>query len=119
MKYFIGTEKERVLCGSSRMLIEHGLGGELSPAEAEATEVEIKYSGFIRRQSLQQAQVAAKSQRPLPEGLDYMSINTLSMEAREKLARVSVCTSEMPAVECCVCTGCPTLLVACVGQFDM
>ena len=71
-----------------RVLREHGLGGEVSAAEAEAAEIGIKYSGFIRRQAAQQTAVAAKAQRPLPADLDYRSIGTLSMEAREKLAKV-------------------------------
>jgi hypothetical protein len=33
-----------------RLLAAHGHGGEVSPAEAEAAEIDIKYSGFIRRQ---------------------------------------------------------------------
>lgn len=32
------------------MLEAHGAGGAVSPAEAEAAEIDIKYSGFIRRQ---------------------------------------------------------------------
>lgn len=70
------------------MLVEHGAGGAVSAAEAEAAEINIKYSGFIRRQAQQQATVAAKAQRPLPPDLDYRSIDTLSMESREKLAKV-------------------------------
>lgn len=70
------------------MLHTYGLGGEVSAAEGEATEIDIKYSGFIRRQAQQQASIAAKAQRCLPPDLDYSSIHTLSMEAREKLAKV-------------------------------
>ena len=72
-----------------RVLREHGVGGTVSAAEAEAAEINIKYSGFIRRQAQQQAAVAAKAQRPLPPALDYRSIDTLSLEAREKLAKVT------------------------------
>ena len=116
----------------------------MSPTEAEAAEIDIKYSGFIKRQvhmwarplmktvhfvcrllrlqslsltspscwshhtpiehttkslaaiccsmictqAQQQATVMAKAARPLPPDLDYMSISTLSMESREKLAKV-------------------------------
>jgi len=33
------------------MLEAHGVGGAVSPAEAEAAEIHLKYSGFIRRQA--------------------------------------------------------------------
>lgn len=38
-------------------------------------------------QAKQLASVAAKHARRLPDDLDYRSIQTLSMEAREKLAK--------------------------------
>ncbi|PSC67445.1 tRNA uridine 5-carboxymethylaminomethyl modification enzyme [Micractinium conductrix] len=60
----------------------------LTAAEKEAVEIDIKYEGFIRRQAKQLASVAAKHARRLPDDLDYKVIQTLSMEAREKLAKI-------------------------------
>lgn len=68
----------------------------LTAAEKEAVEIDIKYEGFIRRQAKQLAAVAAKHARRLPDDLDYMGVDTLSMEAREKLAKCAACRG-------CVC----------------
>ncbi|KAL4425221.1 hypothetical protein ABPG75_009237 [Micractinium tetrahymenae] len=69
-----------------------GAGGTppaaLTAAEKEAVEIDIKYAGFIRRQAKQLASVAAKHVRRLPDDIDYRSIQTLSMEAREKLSKI-------------------------------
>lgn len=57
-------------------------------SEAEAVEISLKYEGFIRRQAKQLTAIASKAANKLPADLDYFSIQTLSMEAREKLAKI-------------------------------
>ncbi|KXZ56465.1 hypothetical protein GPECTOR_1g416 [Gonium pectorale] len=73
-----------------RLLEEHGQDGgpELAPAEREAAEIDIKYAGFIARQEKQLAALSSKASRALPADLDYGAIATLSLEAREKLAKI-------------------------------
>lgn len=67
-------------------LLAQGLGNpDLDQTVQEATEIAIKYSGYIDRQQHQIDRLAKQSQRRLPTGLDYTTIATLSKEAREKL----------------------------------
>ncbi|MEM6254178.1 MAG: tRNA uridine-5-carboxymethylaminomethyl(34) synthesis enzyme MnmG [Cyanobacteria bacterium P01_D01_bin.156] len=74
-------------------LEQYNLGNpELTRAEKEGAEIDIKYSGYIQRQQKQIDQVAKQQNRKLPPNLDYMAIDTLSMEAREKLNAVSPLT---------------------------
>lgn len=65
---------------------------ELNQAEKEGAEIEIKYSGYIKRQQNQIEQIARHSNKKLDENLNYMGIETLSMEAREKLTKVKPLT---------------------------
>jgi len=66
-----------------------GLGNaHLQQSEKEGVEIDIKYSGYIKRQQTQIEQVSRQSQRPLPQGINYLTIETLSMEAREKLNHI-------------------------------
>ena len=76
-----------------------GGGALLTAVEAEAVEIDIKYEGFIRRQAKQLASVAARHAKRLPDGLDYASVATLSMEAREKLAKCVVVRQRCVCVE--------------------
>ncbi len=65
---------------------------ELTLAEKEGAEIDIKYSGYIQRQQKQIDLVSRQTNRPLPQNLDYMTIDTLSMESREKLNKVKPLT---------------------------
>jgi tRNA uridine 5-carboxymethylaminomethyl modification enzyme len=65
---------------------------KLNKAEKEGAEIEIKYSGYIKRQQNQIEQIARYSHKKLEQDLDYMKIETLSMEAREKLVKVKPLT---------------------------
>jgi len=71
----------------------YGLGNaELTRAEKEGAEIDIKYSGYIQRQQKQIDLVSRQSNRSLPQDLDYMTVETLSMESREKLNKVKPLT---------------------------
>ncbi|KPQ35605.1 MAG: tRNA uridine 5-carboxymethylaminomethyl modification enzyme GidA [Phormidesmis priestleyi Ana] len=71
----------------------YGLGNlELNRAEKEGAEIDIKYSGYIQRQQKQIDQISRQTNRSLPQDLDYMTIDTLSMESREKLNKVKPLT---------------------------
>ncbi|MBF2050952.1 MAG: tRNA uridine-5-carboxymethylaminomethyl(34) synthesis enzyme MnmG [Elainella sp. C42_A2020_010] len=74
-------------------LNRYNLGNpNLAPAEREGAEIDIKYAGYLQRQQHQIDQIARQSNRPLPAELDYHAIDTLSKEAREKLAQVKPLT---------------------------
>ncbi|WP_017327568.1 tRNA uridine-5-carboxymethylaminomethyl(34) synthesis enzyme MnmG [Synechococcus sp. PCC 7336] len=70
-------------------LDENQLGNpELDEIEKEAAEIAVKYRGYIERQKTQIERVAKQYGRALSPDLDYEAIETLSKEAREKLANV-------------------------------
>ncbi|EAZ93214.1 tRNA uridine-5-carboxymethylaminomethyl(34) synthesis enzyme MnmG [Crocosphaera chwakensis] len=70
-------------------LEKYGLGNQnLTIVEKEGAEIDIKYSGYLKRQQIQIDQITRHSNKKLPSDLDYMAIDTLSMEAREKLTKV-------------------------------
>ena len=74
-------------------LEKYSLGNQdLTQGEKEGAEIDIKYSGYIKRQQIQIEQIARHSNRKLPADLDYFAIDTLSMEAREKLSKVQPLT---------------------------
>jgi len=64
----------------------------LSREEWEGAEITIKYEGYIQRQTNQIETIARQTHRKLPDNLDYFNIQTLSMEAREKLNKIKPLT---------------------------
>ncbi|MBI5367899.1 MAG: tRNA uridine-5-carboxymethylaminomethyl(34) synthesis enzyme MnmG [Planctomycetes bacterium] len=60
----------------------------LSPAAAEQVEIEVKYEGYIRRQSDQVERMKGLEDRRIPADLDYFAIPHLRFEAREKLTKI-------------------------------
>lgn len=69
-------------------LVELGMGIDEDPEVNEAVEIDIKYSGYIKRQT----EIIEQSRRletlKLPELLDYSLIKGLSKEEVEKLVKV-------------------------------
>ncbi len=51
-------------------------------------ETEIKYEGYISRQQAQVEDMLRLENRKLPEDIDYMSVEGLRLEAREKLQKI-------------------------------
>jgi tRNA uridine 5-carboxymethylaminomethyl modification enzyme len=74
-------------------LERYGLNNpNLDLTEKQGAEIDIKYSGYLQRQQNQIDQISRQAHRQLPPELDYCSIDTLSKEAREKLAKVKPLT---------------------------
>jgi tRNA uridine 5-carboxymethylaminomethyl modification enzyme len=70
-------------------LEQYNLGNpDINQSEKEGAEIDIKYSGYIQRQQNQIEQISRHANKKLPDNINYMSIETLSMEAREKLTKV-------------------------------
>jgi len=60
----------------------------LSAAVRQQVEIEIKYEGYIQRQTKQIAEQQRLENRPLPRDIDYLSIASVRTEARQKLAAI-------------------------------
>ena len=60
----------------------------LPAAVTEEVEIQIKYAGYLARQEKQVEAFKKEEARLLPEGMDYLSIAGLRVEAREKLQQI-------------------------------
>ncbi len=70
----------------SEGLISYGLMNEdISSAIREGIEIDIKYQGYLKRQRNNIAQIERQRLKILSKEINYSKIETLSLEAREKL----------------------------------
>ena len=65
-----------------------GWGKGITPMLAERLETEIKYAGYIARQDRMIRDVARHEKTLIPENFIYENLTGLTLEAREKLARI-------------------------------
>ena len=64
------------------------LPGETDPDVLEQVQIEAKYSGYIKRQQQQIAQMSKQSEQKIPGDFDYASIPGLSAEVCSRLQRL-------------------------------
>ena len=70
----------------SKGLIKYGLmSADISSAIREGIEIDIKYQGYLKRQRNNIAQIERQRLKKLSKEINYSKIETLSLEAREKL----------------------------------
>ncbi len=60
----------------------------LTPDICEQVEISIKYEGYISRQTAQAQQFAKLENKKLPKDINYMKIDGLRIEARQKLEKI-------------------------------
>ena len=65
-----------------------GWGEGITPMMAQRSETEFKYAGYIARQQRAIREVQRRETVAIPEDFDYSSLQGLTLEAREKLARI-------------------------------
>ena len=61
---------------------------ELTEDITEQVTITVKYQGYIDRQLRQVAEMSRLESRPIPEKIDYLSIQGLRLEARQKLDQI-------------------------------
>ncbi|MBQ5635853.1 MAG: tRNA uridine-5-carboxymethylaminomethyl(34) synthesis enzyme MnmG, partial [Alistipes sp.] len=81
-----------------RFIEEHNISEEI----IELAEIEIKYSGYIERERLVAEKLHRLEDISIPTNFDFMSMQSLTIEARQKLERIRPTTigqaSRIPGV---------------------
>ena len=65
-----------------------GWGEGVTPMQAERLETEVKYAGYIARQDRMIRDMARREKTLIPPDFSYEGLTGLTLEAREKLARI-------------------------------
>lgn len=54
----------------------------------EQVEIQVKYSGYIKRQELEVKKVKTLDDKSIPDHFDYSTVHSLRLEARQKLTKI-------------------------------
>ena len=65
-----------------------GILKELAKDVLDSCETEIRYAGYLKRSEEQIARAKKMEEKPLPSDIDYLKIEGLRLEAREKLDKI-------------------------------
>ena len=60
----------------------------ITPEIVEQAEIQIKYKGYIEREKLLAEKLHRLENITIPEGFDFMAMNALTIEARQKLTKI-------------------------------
>ena len=60
----------------------------ITPEIVEQAEIQIKYKGYIEREKLLAEKLRRLENIVIPEGFDFMQMNALTIEARQKLTKI-------------------------------
>jgi tRNA uridine 5-carboxymethylaminomethyl modification enzyme len=71
----------------SRETLRQELGDWLADSVIEQIQIELKYAGYVQRQSAAVARLAADEDTSIPADFEYTAIQALSHEARQVLSR--------------------------------
>jgi tRNA uridine 5-carboxymethylaminomethyl modification enzyme len=69
-----------------------GVGADLPADAVIGAELEIKYAGYFEKERSRAARLVAQGAIALPVSLDYTTLTTISIEARQKLTRLRPAT---------------------------
>lgn len=61
---------------------------DIDASVARQIEIEVKYAGYIEKAKRDARHLQAMDQKKLPEGLDYLHMDNLRLEARQKLDQI-------------------------------
>jgi tRNA uridine 5-carboxymethylaminomethyl modification enzyme len=69
-------------------LVQYGLAEKLEREISRMIDIHIKYEGYIKKQLAQVARFNKLENKLLPQDLDYLQLQGLSVEARQKLKKI-------------------------------
>lgn len=61
----------------------------MDPVVIEQVEIQIKYAGYIRKAEAEVEKLKRMEAKKIPEDIDFMAIEGLAIEAREKLSKIN------------------------------